>query len=254
MPRLTVSSATDPYGSSAAYWDRLHIGPNSATLVSFFADLAPVGGHALEIGPGTGRMTLAVARRMAGLHCLEPSSAMRAVLLTKLAGEPGMRDRVTVIDGTAPDFRFDRRFDYIYLAAVFEDVPPEARRPLFAGLAEHLAPGGVLAMDMVHDEAVPDHPEREVRSARQGECHYILSSAVWPLGPDLAGVRRVYRTYYHDTLVATETVECEYHLHRPADVLADLRAAGLTAVGGSAVTDEVTPLDDKGTLIARHEN
>lgn len=251
---LTVSSVTDPYGVAAAYWDHLHIGPGSAALVSFFAGLAPPGGYALEIGPGTGRMTLAVAERVASVHCLEPSPAMRAVLLTKLAGEPDIGQRVTVLGGAAPDFRFDRRFDYVYLAAVFEDVPPEARRPLFAGLAEYLAPGGVLAMDMVHDEVVPDHPEREVRGARQGECRYTLSSAVWPLGPDLAGVRRLYRTYHRDTLVSTEIVECDYHLHRPADVLADLRAVGLTAVGGSAVTDEVTPLDDKGTLIARHDS
>ncbi|MEV0235363.1 class I SAM-dependent methyltransferase [Nonomuraea sp. NPDC050786] len=251
---LTISSTTDPYAVAAAYWDRLHIGPGSAALVSFFAGLAPPGGHALEIGPGTGRVTLAVAGRVASLHCLEPSPAMRAVLMTKLAAEPDLRDRVTVLGDAAPDFRFDRRFDYIYLAAVYEDVPPEARRPLLAGVAGCLAPGGVLAMDMVTDEVVPDHPEREVRSARQGECRYTLSSAVRPLGPDLAGVRRVYRTYHRDRLVATETMECDYHLHRPADVLADLRAAGLTAVGGSAVTDAVTPLDDKGTLIARHDS
>ncbi|MET7336491.1 class I SAM-dependent methyltransferase [Nonomuraea sp. NPDC005650] len=251
---LAVSSAADPYGAVAAHWDDLHVGPRSAALVSFFAGLAPPGGHALEIGPGTGRMTLAVAGRAASVHCLEPSPGMRTVLMTKLAGRPDLRNRVTVLDGAAPGFRLDRRFDYVYLAAVLQDVPPRARLPLFTGLAEHLAPDGVLAMDMLTDEAVPDHPEREVRGARQGECRYTLSSAVRPLGPDLAWVRRVYRTYHRDTLVATETVECDYHLHRPADVLADLRAAGLTAAGGSAVTDEVTPLDDLGTLIARHDS
>jgi SAM-dependent methyltransferase len=250
---LTVSSTADPYGVVAAHWDDLHTGPRSAALVSFFADLAPPGGHALEIGPGTGRMTLAVAERAAGVHCLEPSPGMRTVLMTKLAGRPDLRHRVTVLGGAAPDLRLGRRFDYVYLAAVLQDVPPQARRPLFAYLAGHLAPGGVLAMDMVTDEAVPDHPEREMRGAHQGECRYTLSAAVRPLGPDLAGVRRVYRTYHLDTLVATETVECDYHLHRPADVLADLRAAGLSAVGGSVVADEATPLDDKGTLIARHD-
>ncbi|MDX3110787.1 class I SAM-dependent methyltransferase [Nonomuraea angiospora] len=242
---------TDPYGVAAVHWDHLHVGPRSAALVSFFADLAPPGGHALEIGPGTGRMTLAVAGRAASVHCLEPSPGMRAVLMTKLAGRPDLRQRVTVLAGAAPDFPLGRRFDYVYLAAVLQDVPPRARRALFAGLAGHLVPGGVLAMDMVTDEAVPDHPERELRGAHQGECRYTLSSAVRPLGPDLAGVRRVYRTYHRDTLVATETVEGDYHLHRPAGVLADLRAAGLTAVGGSVVAGEATPLDDKGTLVAR---
>ncbi|MGA8117390.1 MAG: class I SAM-dependent methyltransferase [Actinocatenispora sp.] len=251
-PDLTVSPATDPYAQVAGYYDLLHIGPASPLLVSFFADLAPEGGHALEIGPGTGRMTLPVAERSASLHCLERSPSMRAVLLTKLGQRPDLQARVTILDAAFPDVRFDRRFDYVYLAAVLEHVPPAARQPFFATLASHLAPGGILATDMVHDEPVPDQPEREMRSARVGECRYTLSSAAWPLGPDLAGVRHVYRTYHRDELVETSTVERRHHLHRPPEVIADLAAVGLTAVGGSAVTDEVTPLDDKGTLVARH--
>jgi SAM-dependent methyltransferase len=253
-PDLTVSSDTDPYGAVAGYYDLLHIGSASPALVSFFVDLAPPGGDALEIGPGTGRMTLAVAERAGSVLGLERSPSMRAVLLTKLARRPALRDRVTVLDVAAPGFRLGRRFDYVYLAAVLEHVPAAARPALFATLAEHLAPGGVLAMDMVHDREVPDQPERETRSAHVGACRYVLSSAAWPLGPDLGRVRHVYRTYHGDALVATETVERDHHLHRPPDVIADLRTAGLTAVGGSALGDARTPLSDRGTLVARHED
>ncbi len=251
---LTVSSDTDPYGAVAGYYDLLHVGPGSPALVSFFVGLAPPGGDALEIGPGTGRMTLAVAERAGSVLGLERSPTMRAVLLTKLAQRPAVRDRVTVLDVAAPGFRLGRRFDYVYLSAVLEHVPAAARPAFFATLAEHLVPGGVLAMDMVHDQEIPDHPEREMRSAHVGACRYALSSAAWPIGPDLARVRHVYRTYHDDELVATETVERDHHLHRPRDVIADLRTAGLTAVGGSVLSDERTPLRDKGTLVARHED
>ncbi len=250
-PDLTVSPDTDPYAAVAGYYDLLHIGPGSAQLVDFFAEVAPEGGHALEIGPGTGRMTLPVADRSASLVCLERSASMRTVLLTKLGQRPDLRDRVTVLDVAAPGFALNRRFDYVYLAAVLEHVPPEARRPFFTTLLEHLAPGGVLATDMVCDEPVPDQAEREIRDARQGECRFTLSSAAWPLGPDLAAVRHVYRTYHGDELVASQTVQRQHHLHRPEGVLADLRAVGFEPVAGSVLTDEVTPLDDKGTLVAR---
>jgi SAM-dependent methyltransferase len=249
---LSVSSPTDPYGYIAGYYDFLHVGPGSPALVSFFSELAPKGGRALEIGPGTGRMTIPVAERVSSLLCLERSSSMRAVLLTKLGERPDLRDRVTILDDAVPKVSLEGTFDYIFMAAVLEHVPPEARVELFSSLAAHLAPDGVFATDMVHDEPVPDQPETEVRSAFQGECRYTLSSAAWPLGPNLCGVRHVYRTYYHDTLVATETVERRHNLHRPDEVIADLMAAGLTTVGGSCMTDEVTPLSDKGTLIARH--
>ncbi|MDL4773058.1 class I SAM-dependent methyltransferase [Actinomadura xylanilytica] len=242
-----MTGGTDPYGTMAGYYDLLHTGTGSPALIAFFAGLVPEGGHALEIGPGTGRMTLAVARRAATVHCLESSPAMRALLLAKLAGRPEFRDRVTVLGATAPDFRFGRRFDYVYLSAVLEHIPPPSRRAFFARLAEHLAPDGLLAMDMVDDEPVPDQPEREVRAARQGECRYTRSTAVWPQGPDLAGIRHVYRTYIGGMLALTETVEGEHHFHRPPDVLADLRAVGLTGTSGA----EAGPLGDKGTLIAR---
>lgn len=251
-PDLTVSAATDPYEAVAAYYDRLHVGPGSPRLVSFFAELAPVGGTALEIGPGTGRMTLAVAERAETVVCLERSPTMRAVLLTKLAQRPDLRDRVTILDLAAPGFDLGRRFDYVYLAAVLEHVPPAARVALFSTVATHLEPDGVLAMDMVHDEVIPDFPEQEVRATHQGECRYTLSTAVWPTGVNLAGVRHVYRTYHKGSLVATETIERVHNFHTPSEVIADLEATGLSAVGGSAVSDEPTPLDDKGTLVARH--
>lgn len=248
---LSVSADTDPYGRVAGLYDLLHIGPGSPELVRFFADRAPSGGRALEIGPGTGRMTLAVAEHVDRLYCLERSASMRAVLYTKLAARPELRDRVTVLDAASPDVPFDRPFDYVYLAAVLEHVPHDARRDFFGALAGQLAPGGVLATDMVHDEPVPDQPEREVREAWQGDCRYTLSSAASPLGPGLALVRHVYRTWYRGEVVATDTVQRRHFLHHPDDVLADLTAVGLTSVDGSAVTGPDSPLADKGTLVAR---
>lgn len=251
-PDLTVSFDTDPYGAVAGYYDRLHIGPGSPLLVDFFVQLAPAGGRALEIGPGTGRMTLPVAERVGSLLCMERSATMRSVLLTKLAGRPDLADRVTILDDAVPSDRLEGTFDYIFVAAVLEHVPTDARRAFFGALAAHLAPDGVLATDMVHDEPVPDQPEREVRSAVQGDCRYTLSSAAEPLGPSLCLVRHVYRTYYRGALVATETVERKHNIHRPAEVFQDLAAIGLRPVAGSCFTDEVTPLDDKGTLVVRH--
>jgi trans-aconitate methyltransferase len=251
VPDLSMPADTDPYARVAAYYDVLHINPGSTALVDFFAGLAHEGMHALEIGPGTGRMTLPVAARVASLHCLERSAAMRTVLLTKLIARPELRGRVTVLDAAAPDIRPERRFDYIYLAAVLDGVPPQARRQFFAGLAERLAPGGVLATDMVHDEDLPDTAEHLIREARQGDCTYTLSTAVRPLGRDLADVRHVYRSYYRDDLVGTEIFDRRHHLHRPPDVVADLRAVGLEAVGGSAVAGPDAALADKGTLVAK---
>jgi len=243
----------DPYAFAAGYYDLFRVRPDSWPPIGFFAELAPAGGQALEIGPGTGRITLAVAERAAGVHCVERSATMRAVLVAKLAARPDLRDRVTVLDGTAPDFDLARTFDYVYFAGVLEHISPQVRPALFRTVAAHLAPGGTLAMDMVLDLPVLDAPERHRDRAFVGECRYELSVEMRSRGPDRAELRHVYRTYYQDRLVATEVVERDHHFHRREAVLRDLAAAGLVATGGSVQHESADRPGNPGTLVARLE-
>ncbi len=252
-PTQIAPLGTDPYVFQAGYYDLFRAGRGDKALPDprFFAERAPRGGTALEIGPGTGRITLAVAERVASVLCLERSATMRAVLLAKLAERPHLLDRVTVLDSTAPKFHLGRRFDFVYLAGVLEHVPPRDRATLFAQLAEHLADDGDVAMDMVLAEPAPDWPERVVDRAAVGECRYEMSSIAQPVGDDQAHLRFVYRTYHRDELVATEIVERAHYLHRPEAVLSDLAAVGLTAVAGTALSPAPDRDDDPGTLVAR---
>lgn len=220
---------TDPYAFTPGYYDlfRAKDGNQALPSVSFFADLAPVGGSALELGPGTGRITLEVAKRAASVCCLERSPAMRAVLLAKLAEQPRLWDRVTVLPDSAPSFELGRQFDYIYLAGVLEHVP-EAERPLlFSSIARHLAPGGVVAMDMVLTMPAPQMQERDLDTVRLGDCRYVYSAQAERLGPDLSRLRMTYRTYHREELISTEVVTRLHNMHRPGPVLADLAAVAL---------------------------
>src|SRR6266536_2757397 len=214
-PTQIAPLGTDPYVFQAGYYDLFRAGRGDKALPDprFFAERAPRGGTALEIGPGT--------------------------------------DRVTVLDSTAPKFHLGRRFDFVYLAGVLEHVPPRDRATLFAQLAEHLADDGDVAMDMVLAEPAPDWPERVVDRAAVGECRYEMSSIAQPVGDDQAHLRFVYRTYHRDELVATEIVERAHYLHRPEAVLSDLAAVGLTAVAGTALSPAPDRDDDPGTLVAR---
>ncbi|GAA2083065.1 class I SAM-dependent methyltransferase [Actinomadura alba] len=252
-PSQIAPLGTDPYVFQPGYYDlfRAVRGEGALPNPRFFADRAPQGGSALEIGPGTGRVTLAVAERVASVVCLERSATMRAVLLAKLAERPHLLDRVTVLESAAPTFRLGRRFDFVYLAGVLEHVPPRDRGTLFATLVEHLADDGEVAMDMVLAEAVPDWPERVVDRAAVGECRYEMSSTARRVDEEQAHLRFVYRTYHGDALVATEVVERAHYLHRPDAVLSDLAKAGLNAIAGTALAPAPDRDDDPGTLVAR---
>ncbi|MEU8303677.1 class I SAM-dependent methyltransferase [Actinomadura sp. NPDC048955] len=243
---------TDPYAFQPGYYDLFRASRGEGALPDprFFADRAPKGGHALEIGAGTGRITLAVAERAATVLCLERSATMRAVLLAKLAERPHLRARVTVLDRAAPHFDLARRFDFVYLAGVLEHVPHPERPALFEAIAGHLAEDGEVAMDMVLSEPVPDWPEHVTDEATLGDCRYEMSCEARPDGDDQAHLRFVYRTYHQGDLVATEVVERAHYLHRPDAVIADLAAAGLTPTAGTAL-HPVADGEDPGTLVAR---
>ncbi|MEV5571710.1 class I SAM-dependent methyltransferase [Spirillospora sp. NPDC052269] len=242
---------TDPYAFTPGYYDLFRAHEDALPSVSFFAGLTPPDADALEIGPGTGRLALAVAERARTLTCLERSPTMRAVLISKLAQRPDLRSKVTVLQGTAPGFDLGRTFDYVYLGGVLEHVPPAERPVLFAAIAAHLAPGGLCVMDMVLRMPAPDLEERVMDEQDLGECRYVLSAEAERLGPDLSRLRQTYRTYLRGELIATEETERLHNMHRPEPVLKDLADVGLHPAEGDGLA-QATPLpDDPGAVVVR---
>lgn len=249
---------TDPYSLTPGYYDlfRAVEGRRALPPVGIFVALAPPGGSALELGPGTGRAAIPVAERVATLYCLERSPSMRAVLLTKLAQRPELWNRVTVLPGSAPSFQLGRRFDYIYLGGVLEHIPHYDRPRLFAAIADHLEPSGTAAMDMVLTESAPDMADGELAEVRLGECRYVHSMRAQQINPDLSRLHDTYRTFYRDELIATEVVTRLHHMHRPGPVLADLAAAGLVpdeARAGEVAVLKARLSEDPGVVVVRKD-
>jgi len=249
---------TDPYSLTPGYYDlfRAVEGERALPSVGIFVALAPAGGSALELGPGTGRAALKVAERVATLCCLERSPSMRAVLLAKLAQRPELWDRVTVLPGSAPSFRLGRRFDYIYLGGVLEHISQPDRARLFAAIADHLEPSGTAAMDMVLTESTPDMAESEVAEVRLGECRYVHSMRAQQINPDLSRLHDTYRTYHRNDLIATEVVTRLHHMHRPGPVLADLATVGLVPAqdrAGEVAALKAELADDPGIVVVRKD-
>lgn len=68
-------------------------------------DYVKEGGAYVELGAGTGRLALPLARDGVRVHAVEPSKAMRKRLREKVRREgEGVRERFTLDDGTAGDF------------------------------------------------------------------------------------------------------------------------------------------------------
>jgi len=107
------------------------------------------GGRVLELGCGTGRVTIALA--MAGCHAtgLDLSAAMLAEADQRRDALNGdVRDRLCFIPGDMADFALDQAFDAVIILfrsfMCLLDVTDQRR--CLGRIPEHLRPGGVVAL------------------------------------------------------------------------------------------------------------
>ena len=114
------------------------------TVADVLAELAD-GGRALELGIGTGRIALPLARRGVPVHGIDLSRAMVARLRVKPGG-----DAIGVTIGDFATTRVDGPFRLAYL--VFNTInnltTQDAQVACFRNVAAHLEPGGCFVIEV----------------------------------------------------------------------------------------------------------
>jgi SAM-dependent methyltransferase len=134
--------------------------------VDFLADLAG-DGAALELGIGTGRIALPLARRGIPVHGIDLSEAMVA----RLRAKPGA-EQIAVTIGDFATTTVEGRFALAYLVfnTIMNLTTQEAQVACFRNVAAHLEPGGCFVIE----QRVP-----ELRRLPAGQ-----SVLPWHMGPD----------------------------------------------------------------------
>jgi SAM-dependent methyltransferase len=137
-------------------------------VVEVLAGLAG-GGRALELGIGTGRIALPLARRGVAVHGIDLSRAMVARLRAKPGGE--------AIDVTIGDFatvRVDGTFTVAYLVfnTIMNLTTQAAQVACFRNVAAHLEPGGCFVIEVVT-------PDLRKLPSGQNVVPLHVSSTLW---------------------------------------------------------------------------
>jgi SAM-dependent methyltransferase len=103
------------------------------------------GGRALELGIGTGRIALPLARRGVPVHGIDMSRAMVARLRAKPGG-----DAIGVTIGDFATTRVDGTFSVAYLVfnTIMNLTTQEAQVACFRTVAAHLEPGGCFVIEV----------------------------------------------------------------------------------------------------------
>jgi SAM-dependent methyltransferase len=129
------------FDGDALLYDRVRPGYPPA----MFDDIAalaglPAGGRVLEVGPGTGQITLPLARRGYRIDAIELGANMAAVARARLAGYPLVTIHVGAFEALPVA---EAAYDLLISGTAFHWVDPEVR---FQRAAAALRPGGTLAL------------------------------------------------------------------------------------------------------------
>jgi len=126
--------------SSAEMFDSAVVNP----VIDFLVEIAG-SGRALELGIGTGRIALPLARRGVPVHGIELSKAMVA----RLRAKPGGED-IGVTIGDFATTTVDETFSVAYLVfnTIVNLTTQAAQVACFRNVAAHLEPGGCFVIEV----------------------------------------------------------------------------------------------------------
>ncbi|MBN1439082.1 MAG: class I SAM-dependent methyltransferase [Anaerolineales bacterium] len=133
----------DSYASIARFYDWENA--EFTEDLPFWADLARrQGGPVLELGCGSGRVMLHLAREGFAVTGVDSSPAMLALARSRLALQKSIAQRITLREGDFTRLPLDGAFPLIILAfnTFSHMTDPEDARAALAAVEAHLAPGG----------------------------------------------------------------------------------------------------------------
>ncbi len=146
-----MAETRDEYGVVAPYYD--YVGEYATRSdVQFFVELArESGGPVLEVGCGTGRVLLPIAREGIEITGLDLSEGMLAELRRRLAAEPAeVQARVRLVQGDMRSFELGQQFALVTIPfRPFQHLTTvEDEMACLTTIHWHLKPGGWLVLDL----------------------------------------------------------------------------------------------------------
>jgi SAM-dependent methyltransferase len=185
--------------------------------VPFYLELAArQGPRVLELGCGTGRLLEPLARAGCEVVGIDSSPHMLSLARSKLDVDGHLSSRCRLVEGDIRDFDVGERFDLgiIAVRSLSYLTSREDQQAALARARDHLRPGGLLAIDLLH-------PRLAWLSESPGRLHHdlvqrlpsgeVLTRTECVVTTDLATQLRVIRSTYdlvdRDGMVRRRLVE-----------------------------------------------
>lgn len=137
------------YNQLAQYYDLIHA--ELTADIEFILSLASGKKRIiLELGCGTGRLALPLARAGHRVFGLDSSLEMLALAKVKLDREPAdIQSSVAWIEGDMTSYHIGRLFDLVTISHnTLHELTPDTVRKVFSQIKKHLRPDGLVFIDL----------------------------------------------------------------------------------------------------------
>lgn len=239
-------------------WHDVECGAYVADLPLWEELADETGGPILDLGCGTGRVALHLARHGHRVLGLDADTGLLATLAERAGELP-----VEAEPGDARDFRLDVEFGLVLapmqLVQLFEDA--EERLRCLRRIAAHLRPDGIAALAivvpspssrLVSDSATKGELTRPLPDAREVDG-WVYSSLPLETVVDEAAivVRRLRQTVSPTGDFGEETDEVRLRVLDPAQLEAEATAAGLRPAGRRQIPATADHVGSTVVLLAK---
>lgn len=228
------------YEAIAPFYDLIHA-DLTADIPFLLSLAAETGGPILELGCGTGRLLLPLARAGHSVVGLDSSPAMLERARGRMAQEAeAVQERVTLVEGDMTTFKLDGRFPLAVIPynTLMHLSPPQASAA-FRQIAAHLEKDGRLFLDVANPLAVAQTPNDRQLTLEQCTTmpetgQLLVVTASTRVDP---GDQTLHITWLYDTLPAgggpvhRTVVPIQYHYFFPHELELMLSGAGLALQG-----------------------
>jgi SAM-dependent methyltransferase len=233
----------------AAIWQDVEFGAYTADLPLWEELAASAGGPVVELGAGSGRVSMHLAKVGNTMLALERDPELleelsRRALAAKAMITPVPFDLAApagawLHPGASADGPSEPRLAIAPLH-VIQQIAPEARRVALAGLARMLRPGGLLAAvvvdesSLLHGAALNADPRPP--DMRDVEGWIYSSEPLWvQVSEDRITVRRLRRRVSPGGEIERSVHDEVLHRLGPSELEEEARAAGLSPAGRRAI-------------------
>jgi SAM-dependent methyltransferase len=223
--------------SARVVWHDVECGRYSADLPLWHELAAGERGPILDVGAGTGRVALDLARAGHDVTALDREPELLAALTARATGLS-----IATVVADASDFALDRRFGLVIVPMQTVQLLP-ARAGFLAAARRHLLPGGLLALAITaaledFDGAEGGLPAPDL--ATLADWRFASQPTAVRALPGTTRIERIRRTIAPDGGVTEEPDVIELAALTPDELEAEGRAAGFTPEPARAIppTDE----------------